>query len=410
MKKDLVIILYGSTGDLTFRKVLPSLKRLMDEKKLPEKTLILAVGRRDFTDEDYFSFIEARNNNFKFDNFKKYIKYYKMQILESCDYISLNEYLNDQINNKTRLVHYMAVAANLMLDVAKNISAKGITGKNKLNHSFIFEKPFGDSLHSAKVLNDSLLDLYKEEQIYRLDHYLGKELIQELYNLRFKNTLFSSILNPRNIKSIDIEVIESDGVLDRGPFYDQTGAVKDMFQSHILQIISLLVMDEPKNEIPTEIIKEKIKALRKLKFNSDDLLFGQYNSYLSEAGVSSKSKTETMFSCKLQSKNSFRKVLINVLTGKKMSHKSTNITYTLMDGSIIIINAFPKEAIIVKSKILNNDINFEYKHQNILDEYAILINAVINKDKDKFVSKKEIEYQWKLTDAILEYKKELKIY
>ena len=410
MKKDLIITLYGSTGDLTFRKLLPALIDLKKSDKLPDKTMILAIGRRDFTNEDYFNFLLKNNPELELDIIKNYIQYFKMEILVNDDYIKLEEFISAHKANDTRIVHYLAVASNMMLDVAKNLSINKVVLKNDLRASLIFEKPFGTSYLSAKAINFKLLNYYSDAQIYRIDHYLGKNFLDQMINFRFNHSILSPILNPNNLKSINIDVIEKDGVLNRGAFYDETGALRDMFQSHILQTISLLVLNKPKSLNTNDITKEKIKALKKIRFDRDDLVFGQYRAYTKEDNVNSLSTTETMFKTKIKVNNKFKNVDVNVLTGKNLSKKYTNINYILKDNSEVNFNIYPDNEISIKTELYNKTIILTEKINYSDNEYGTLLHAAINYEKDKFISTEEIEVAWKISDDILSYKEELEIY
>lgn len=410
MTKDLIIVLYGSTGDLTFRKLLPSISKLKEENQIPENTLILSIGRRDFNTNDYLNFVKENNPNINISNIENLIEYYKMQILEESDYISLRDHLKVISNNNTRIIHYLAVAPNFMLNVALNLNKANIVDKTNINQTLIFEKPFGEDYNSANEINNALLNVYNENQIYRIDHYLGKKLVSEIINLRFKSNLFSNLLNPKVINKIKIEVIEEDGILNRGPFYDKTGAIKDMFQSHILQMVSLLTIKKPKRFESKFITKEKIKALKKLRINEESILFGQYEGYLNETGVDKDSITETKFECSLNVNNNFKHIPIFIKTGKRLEKKYTNIKYYLNDDSTLNINIHPYNEITLKTKVLNNDEVFKTNFNLKEDEYAYLLLNAINFNQDKFLSTKEIEESWKITDKILDNKKELKYY
>lgn len=410
MTKDLIIVLYGSTGDLTFRKLLPALSNLKKDNILPENTLILSIGRRDFDTNKYFRFINENNSKDDISNLEEITKYYKMQILEESDYNNLRDYIKPHLSNNTRVIHYLAVASNMMKDVALNLSKANIVLKGDKNQSLIFEKPFGTNLQTASKINEELLKLYTEDQIYRIDHYLGKPLIYSLLDIRFKNSLLSETLKSENVKKIKISLNEKEGILNRGAFYDETGAIKDMFQSHIMQILSLITMNKPKDFSSRNITKEKIHAMKKLRFDINSLVYGQYSSYLKEDNVSSNSKTETMFQGTFNSKTKYRNVLIEVETGKMLNEKYTNIKYILKDNSVVNLNIYPNNSITFKTNLIENEINFDYKFNTNMLEYAYLFNAIINFEKDKFLSTKEIELSWKITDEILTYKDKLKIY
>ena len=409
-KMDLIICLYGSTGDLSFRKLIPAISNLKANNKLPEKTLILALGRRDYNTTSYLDFIKEHNPDVETKQLKEITEYFQMQILEENEYSKYKETLNKYINENTRVIHYLALSSNMMIEVANNISKSEIIRKNDLNHSLVFEKPFGENYATAHIINEMLLKNYHERQIYRLDHYLGKDLIKAILDLRFKTNLLESALSPKKLLSIDIVAKEDEGILNRGAFYDQTGAVRDMFQSHLLQIVSLLTMNKPKQFNSSLITNEKVKALKNVSINKSSLIFGQYSGYLDEEYISNNSLTETMLKVTLKVKNKFKQIPINILTGKKLDKKETYIKFNLKDGSSINLNIFPNKSITFVTKLLNETIDLGHTFENIDDEYATLINAVINCKKENFVRSDEIELAWKISDNLLTHKNELIIY
>src|SRR5690554_5739031 len=174
-KKDLIICLYGSTGDLSFRKLIPAINNLKTNNKLPEKTIVLALGRRNYTTDEYLDFIKTNNPSIELKELKEITKYYQMQILNDQDYLNYKKMLDHYSHENTRVIHYLAISSNMMIEVANNISNAGIITKNNLKQSLVFEKPFGKDYISAHKINETLLKNYHENQIYRLDHYLGKD-------------------------------------------------------------------------------------------------------------------------------------------------------------------------------------------------------------------------------------------
>lgn len=405
--QEVIILLYGSTGDLTFRKILPALLQLKENNLLPEKTKVLALGRREFTNDDYYNFITERNKEIDNDSLVRMVEYLKMQITDKDDYYNLKEYLNLNSDNNTNVIHYLAVASNLMEGTIEALATNGIANKTKTNHKLVFEKPFGNNYQEAIDLNNYLENYFKEEQIFRVDHYLGKPFVKYLVSLKQNNDLLNQILKPKFIKSIRITLKEYDGVLDRGPFYDQTGALADMFQSHILQIVTLLTMKINKKMDYDEIVKEKTKALSKLVFDYDSLVFGQYLGYLEEDKVGENSITETLFACDITVKNKFKKIPISVFTGKNLDEKRSMIEITMKDGSILTINLYPK----IDITIVNDEVTSQIKlEDDVLEDYANLILQIINNNKSLFVSDKEILLMHQITDQIRDHKKELLIY
>ena len=409
-KKELIICLYGSTGDLSFRKLIPALSKLKLNNKLPDKTLILALGRREYTTETYLEFIETNNPSSETKHLKDITKYYKMEILNNEDYLEYKNMLKEYSDENTRVIHYLAISSNMMIEVSNNISKNGIVQKNNLKQSLVFEKPFGRNYSTAHQINETLLKNYNENQIYRLDHYLGKDLVKAILDLRFKTNLLESALSPKKLTSIEIAAKEDEGILNRGEFYDQTGAVRDMFQSHLLQIVSLLTMNKPKEFNSSLIANEKVKALKNVTIKKDSLIFGQYSGYLEEENISPNSLTETMVKVTLNVKNKFKNIPVNILTGKKLNKKETYIKFNLKDGSQINLNIFPNKSITFVTKLLNEVIDVGHTFTNIDDEYATLISAVINYKQENFVRSDEIELAWKISDNLLTYKNELTIY
>lgn len=408
MKKDNIIVLYGSTGDLTFRKLLPAITELYKNKDITEKTLILALGRREFTTPEYLQFIFARNNDLDLNILGNIVKYHKMQITDKDDYESLRVILEEATHDKTQVIHYLAVAPELMIQVSNLINEEKIVIKNNLNEKVIFEKPFGSNYLTARKINEQLWKNFNEKQIYRIDHYLGKEIISNILDFRFTNNVLRTAFEPKNLNSIDVVVKEEVGILDRGTFYDANGATKDMFQSHILQMVSLLVMDKPKEFNGNAITDEKVKVLKKLSHKK--VVFGQYNGYLAEENVSSKSLTETLLEIDLIIKNKFKKVSINVLTGKKLGKKETYIQLNIKDGSTLRLNMYPEISVELKTSILNDNMDFKHVFNIVEQEYAKLILAAINSNKESFVRGDEIEVSWQFVDNLLKTKTELMIY
>lgn len=406
MKSDLIIILYGSTGDLTFRKILPAIEELKIKNKLPENTKVVALGRRDFTTLEYIEFIKNKNDKLSLENIKSDLDYLKMEISKEEDYDILSKYLEDNKSEETNIIHYLALAANLVNDVIDNLSIKKIVVKKDLNHLLVFEKPFGDNYLDAYKINTKLDSHFSESQIYRVDHYLVKNIIDQIFNFKFYPNILNNFLNTNNIKEINVEVIEDVGILDRGPFYDKVGALKDMFQGHILQLLTIILSDVPKKNLSELIINNKVKVLKKLRVDYDSLVFGQYNGYLDEKSIEKDSVTETLFKGTLKYKN----IKINIITGKKLDSKKTNLKLLLKDESEFLIDIHPNNSITLCSNILGEKINIKHDFVKELEDYSKLILAIIDKKKEFFVRRDEIEIAWKITEDILENKKELIIY
>lgn len=406
MKKDLIVVLYGSTGDLSFRKLLPAIISLKEKGILPEKTIVLALGRRPFDTKEYLEFIKANNKDLNIEILKDLVHYHEIQITESSEYPKLLELINGYRFKTSRIIHYLSVAPDLMLSVANSINQSNVVKKDDLYSSIIFEKPFGVDYHSAHFLNKKLWNLFDEKQIYRMDHYLGKKMLTDLIDIRFQNSVFAPILKTSNVSHIDLIVKEEVGILNRGSFYESTGASKDMFQSHILQMISLVLMERPRTFKPKDIINQKVKVIKQLKIDEKSIIFGQYKGYLNEDNVSSNSLTETLLSLDMK----YKDTTLSVLTGKKMDKKETYINYVLRDGSTLKVSVYPDLYVEVTSHFKGEEMIFKHVFTEDLDEYAFLLHAAFNYQKEKFVRWDEIEDSWKFVDNLVSKKKELVIY
>lgn len=430
-KKDLIIVIFGSTGDLTYRKLIPAIEKLNNEDLITKNFQLLAIGRRDFNNEDYYKHVLESNPNLKLDNISKYTNYYKMQITDNNDYSGLKKYLDNISHDKTRIIYYLAVAPDFFIPIANNISENKLLEKGNLNHSLIFEKPFGSDLESAKMINRKLWKIVEEKQIYRIDHYLAKEMIQNIMIVRFANKIFEDVWNNKSIKSIRIYAKELVGILGRASFYDNSGALKDMVQSHLLQVLSLVAMDPPKSIGSNDVKDAKVEVLKALKFDEEAILLGQYKGYLEEENIPKDSKTETFVFLKtFVDTKRFKGVPIYLLTGKKLDKKSSKIIIEFhetdeqkswgfnTETNKLYIEFAPSDSvnIFLNSKIpgLTNEaksINLSYSNElDGNDGYEKLLLDAINFHQTLFTRWDEIEYSWKFIDQVKKLNKDVFIY
>lgn len=327
----LVFTIFGSTGDLTFRKLLPALYHLEHRKKLNEDVQIRCIGRKQYSQEEYWALVEPwleKQSRFKLDSqiihrFKQRIRYIQMEFTEASSYSTLVE-LGPGIDNLT----YFAVAPRYFITLGKHLQSSGYL--NQGLHRVILEKPFGDSLKHAEEVHEGLSTIFKESNIYHIDHYVGKEMIQNILALRFTNRLFESVWTSHHIAAIQITASETVGVETRGSYYEEAGALKDMVQNHLLQILSYVVMDKPNSLKDIDLFEKQESILSKLSL--DQLVLGQYNAhdgmlgYTQEASVDSKSTVETFAALKAHlSEGSLKDVPIYLRTGKRLKHRATYI-------------------------------------------------------------------------------------
>ncbi|MEM2131119.1 MAG: glucose-6-phosphate dehydrogenase, partial [Candidatus Woesearchaeota archaeon] len=388
-------------------------------------------ARKDKTNQDY-------RNEIK-ESIKKFTKYNKEEIITKLlnriyyfkndfdtekDYSKLKNFLYEldlNYNTKGNRIFYLATKPEHFENIIKNLKENQCIKKEQKN-KIIIEKPFGYDLKSAEKLNNILKQLFSEESIYRIDHYLGKETVQNLLALRYSNRIFESLWSNKDIKEIQISVLENIGIENRGNYYDNYGSLKDMFQNHLLQLVSLVAMNNKKNK--TEHIKKaKIDVLKKIKIKK--IVLGQYNGYLNEKDIKKKSITDTFSAIKLEINNKrWKNVPFFIRTGKNLKRKASEIVIIFKksknndaENNILRIRIQPDEGIHLQFNAKNpgNEfklipVSMDFCHEclfplNTPEAYEKLIYDALVEDKTLFTSWEEVKQSWKIIDKIKKIKK-----
>ncbi|WP_067931815.1 glucose-6-phosphate dehydrogenase [Alicyclobacillus kakegawensis] len=348
-----VFILFGVTGDLAKRKLLPALYALYRNQQLPEKYAVVGVARSRKDDAGLRQLLLDSLSQYarykmedddQFESFADRFSYCSVDVSKPEEFVRLKEHVEAiearfGLGAKNRM-YYLAMAPEFFAPIATNLEASGLTrapGWKRL----IIEKPFGHDLASAQALNEQLRQAFEEDEIYRIDHYLGKEMVQNIEVIRFANSIFEPVWNNRSIASVQITSSETVGVEDRASYYENAGALRDMVQNHMLQMVMMIAM-EPPSRLKTEAIRdEKVKVLRSLRRYDEEevrqnVVRGQYQggwmkgqavpAYREEHGVARDSQTETFVAARLFIDN-FRwaGVPFYIRTGKRLSAKATEI-------------------------------------------------------------------------------------
>ena len=263
------LVLFGGTGDLSWRKLMPALFQAFRHGSLPERGRIIGVGRDDLDDDAYRTLIQSRFEAVEgakrptpeeFAQFASMLHYLRMDLSHPQDYTRLAELLKTR--NADTVVMYLATAPSLFTTIVEQIAAVGLNGPNV---RVVLEKPLGHDLASNRAINTAVRQVLTERQVFRIDHYLGKPSVQNLFAMRFGNALFEPLWRREHIANIQITIAEDLGVEKRGAFYDQTGALRDMVQNHALQLVCAIAMEPPINAHADAIRDEKLKVLRSLK-------------------------------------------------------------------------------------------------------------------------------------------------
>jgi len=450
-----IFIVFGGTGDLTSRKIAPALYNLFLDGWLPSQYAIVGTGRTKLTDDQFRTNLHNDIDQFsrsgkakeaKWGEFEKNIYYQSSDIKDAETYKEFGkviEKLNAEWKTEANVIFYLAVSPNFFPIIASNISkAKLAEDKDKVR--IVIEKPFGHDLETAKELNKLLNSIFDEKQVYRIDHYLGKETVQNIMAFRFANSIMEPLWNRNFIEHVQISVTEQLGVEDRGDYYDGAGAMRDMIQNHLLQLLCHIAMEPPVSFNADEVRNRKVDVLRAMRrFSPDDVRMsavrGQYGpgwmqgkevpGYREEAKVDPDSNTETFAAVKFFIDNwRWQGVPFYARTGKRMHQSASVITIQFRDVPHLI---FPTEAaeswqqnrliisiqpemsirLQVQAKrpgidmVLNTvDMVFDYKgtySTQAPEAYETLILDTMLGDQTLFMRGDQVEAAWELIMPIL---------
>lgn len=449
------ITIFGGSGDLTMRKLIPALFNLYLEDSLNKEVKIVCLGRTEMSDTVFRKQLKAGIDKFSrrgkakkedWAIFSKYIFYEVADFLKYPFYTKLKKDIADFEKDKEETViklYYLAVNPQFFQPIAKHLASAGLN-KDRQHSRLVIEKPFGTDLESAKELNDALLKNYDECQLFRIDHYLGKETVQNILAFRFANALFEPIWNRNYIDHIQITVAEKIGVDDRGGYYDHSGALRDMIQNHVMQLVCLIAMEAPVSFDANEIRNKKVDvlhAIRKIKREEvhEYAVRGQYaegwiegdkaKGYRQEKSVPEDSTTETFAAMKLFIDNwRWSGVPIYVRSGKRMQKTISAIT---IDFKPVPHQSFPQQAIEnwqsnrmvmnlqpdmgirlrfqakrpgLEMKLSPVDMLFNYKEtypSGMPEGYETLLLDVIHGDPTLFMRADQVEAAWEIVMPVL---------
>ncbi len=452
-----ILFIFGGSGDLTNRKLIPALYNLFLDNYLPEKFVVIGVGRTSFASDDEYrkkllegvqQFSRRKNEiDGQWKKFSEAVSYHELDLMDDATYGKINDWINNKAkewNERPTVIYYLSVAPQLAPAIAKKLSDHKLC-EDVATTRMVFEKPFGHDLKSAMELNELLSKMFKEDQIYRIDHYLGKETVQNILAFRFANTLFEPIWNSKYIDHIQITAAETVGVEDRGGYYEQAGAMRDMVQNHILQLLCMIAMEPPVSFDANEIRNKKVDVLHAIrKFQPEEVnenaVRGQYSagwikgkevqSYRQEKNVNPQSPVDTFAAVKFFVDNwRWENVPFYVRTGKYMHEKTTLITIVFKKPPHY---SFPQEAadtwrsnrltfsiqpqMDIRMRFqakkpgpemnLNPvDMTFNYAeayHGTEPEAYETLLEDVIEGNATLFMRADQVEAAWKVITPILE--------
>jgi len=445
------LVLFGGTGDLTWRKLMPALFQAWRHGKLPEGGRIVAISRQELSDDGYRAWLKERFHEVEdakrpsdeeFDRFATLLHHLRLDLSRADDYARLKEWLGSPTGREAPadvVVMYLATSPDLFPVICAQLGACSLNGPNV---RVVLEKPLGRDLASAQQINRVVRSVFSEAQEYRIDHYLGKPAVQNLMALRFGNVLFEPLWRRECIANVQITIAESIGVGTRGDFYSRTGALRDMIQNHALQLLTMVAMEPPSRMVADAIRDEKLKVLRSLKpFTPEsvgrDVVRGQYRAgsvdakpaaaFLDEAHVPAASTTETFLALRTEVQNwRWAGVPFYLRTGKRLAERDAQIVvnfrrtpHTLFPGSNppnkLVIKLQPEDGLelhllaakgAAQSEALapvSLDLDFDKAFAaDRVGAYERLLLDVIAGRLNLFVRSDEQEEAWRWVEPILE--------
>ena len=440
-------VIFGVTGDLALTKLLPALYYLSRDGRLPDSLAFLGVSRRDWDNSQWRAFMREQlpkrlGKEYNEDDFQKFVSLfsYTQVVHDRAEhYGNLKQTLGKPREGVcANVVFYLAISPADFTLVVSQLDAAGLSGR-LLGNRIVLEKPFGHDLASARALNQHLHRHFEEEQIYRIDHYLGKETVQNLLVFRFANSLVEPIWNRNYIDHVQITVAETKGIGSRAGYFDKTGALRDVLQNHMMQLLSVVAMEPPAHLDDDALRDEKVKVLRSIRPIPCDavsryVVRAQYGAgdgavrYQDEPGVSENSVTETYVAAKFYVDNwRWSGVPFYLRTGKRMAQDSTIVSLRLkqpplqlfhetpmdkVEPNWIVLSIQPDESMHIElqakepgldmsTRTLQLHASFRDENERQLGAYETLLMDVIEGDHSLFIRFDEVEWSWKVVDPIL---------
>lgn len=438
------IVIFGASGDLTSRKLIPALYSLFKKGRLPDRPRIVGVSRSDFEHQQWREMLRETTEQFAgklfdpetWEAFSQLVYYQPGDIGVPDDFRRLAKSLQEiEADSAAGRVYYLSTMPQLYEAAIQRLGEAGLADDSDGYRRVIIEKPFGTDLKTAQALNTAIHEVFREDQIYRIDHYLGKETVQNIFALRFANSIFEPIWNRQFVDHVQITVAEEVLIGRRAGYYDGSGILRDMFQNHLLQLMMITAMEPPPKYDAALVRDEKVKVLHGVRPMSggdfaNHTVRGQYDGYLEEEGVPAGSQAATFAALKLYCDNwRWKDVPFFLRSGKAMSCRTTQIVVQFRGvphilfgeksrtpvGNRLVIQVQPAEGIQLhfetkipetemKTRVSHLDFNFQRVtgSDSMPDSYQRLLLDAVQGDASLFARSDEVELAWGIIDPIIE--------
>lgn len=447
MMSPFVMVIFGATGDLTRAKLMPSLFNLFKQGDLPRNFFVFGFSRRELQDEDFRQLFPKLATDPLWNDFAGHIHYQQGTFEDDKGYSELIkklEKVDEQMGACVTRLFYLATPPDNYEVILDNLNHSKLAegcgqGSNKWTR-IIIEKPFGKDLETAQMLDKKLAEIFEERQIFRVDHYLGKENVQNMLAFRFANGIFEPVWNNEYIDHIQVTISEKNGIANRGKFYDGVGNLRDVAQNHLLQLIAAVTMEQPKSFTKEDVREARAKAIESIECIepnevSEKVVRGQYKSYRQEKDVKPKSDTETFVAMKFfMNTERMKNIPIYARAGKKMARDEVEISIVFVQtchilfkefgcpeiGNVITIRIQPDEGISMRfitkkpgTKLALEPVEMKFSYhehfgQNGKDAYEKILLDIFSGDQMLFNRTDELMYSWQFITNILEGWNELK--
>jgi len=431
-----ILVIFGATGDLASNKLIPSLFALFKGNQLPKDFYIIGFSRRDLTDEKFHEYFKSQAEDDKWGDFTKHLSYTSASFEEKNGYEKLNQKLleiDERMGACITRFFYLATPPDhyeTILDKLVETKLSEGCGHEKGNWTrLIIEKPFGKDLDTAKQLDKKLAEIFEEKQIFRVDHYLGKETVQNMLAFRFANGIFEPVWKKEYIDHVQITFAQDEGVGTRGKFFDGIGILRDIAQNHLMQLLAAVAMESPKSFTKEDLRDSRARVIESLKIAEDkSIVRGQYEGYRDEKDIQKDSDTETFVAMKMfVNTPRFDGVPFYVRAGKKMEKEVVEISVVFTQtchilfkeygcpeiGNVITFRIQPNEGISLrfiaktpgaKLGLESVDMKFNYKEgfgTNGLEAYERVLLDIFASDQTLFNRSDELSSSWRFITEIL---------